>query len=150
MRQSYLHLKFIEFKQKIKDFLYQTKKVRALENYLSCAPIPMHAYLSNRQYLNHITELLKQDFIDPIEERYLNDRIASLEIDALTWAHKTPWVKREMANLRQKRVSRKQDRQSKKEASQIMFPFVDLDKKHAIAVPLNVLVAKSKQQQARV
>lgn len=93
MAKRYLGLKYEDFKNSFNKFFLHKKKVRALENYGSVKEF------EGRKYIPILKELLQDGFLDEKEEEFLEYQICKAEIDALSWAHKTPWIKREMDRL---------------------------------------------------
>jgi hypothetical protein len=103
MSKSYFNMKFDEFKDKFSSFFVHKKKAKAIERFIDVAPIDRRLANSMYNYLDHLNILLETEFLDDIEEQYLAARLGQLEFDALTWAHKTKWVKAEMNRLQSQR-----------------------------------------------
>lgn len=139
MGKSYLTLKFEEFKEKFSTFFFQKKKVKALENFIGVAPISREMFNSILCHLTHVRSIMQYDFIDEIEDQYLNARLDQMQIDACDWAHRTNWLKGQMESMRAAKEIRMDE--------QI---FMNFDKKKALpfAVPSNLI--KSEQAVARV
>jgi hypothetical protein len=108
MAKSYIGMKFEEFTDKFTNFFLQKKKVRALENYVSVATLPANMQESIENYISHIKTILSREFIDDIEENYLNARINQLEIDAMEWSHRTKWLKERMEDMKASRPRHKE------------------------------------------
>ncbi len=84
-----------EFKNKLTHVTQQLKKLKALRNYSEASPLKHFRYV---ELLQHCVE---NNFLTSTEENFLEYMIQKYEIDYLDWAHKTPWLKRQIQNLKQ-------------------------------------------------
>lgn len=136
MAKNYISMKLDEFKQKFKSFLLHKKKVKALENYAAC-----HCNVK-RGWVQLLRECLNCGFLEPKEEEFLDHMInkTHLEIEYLTWCHRTKWLKSHMQELAGEMMQKNE---------QIMIDFSKLDRAPEGYMPLN-MVARHKQQQMRI
>jgi hypothetical protein len=105
------------FQQKFKNFLQQRKKVAALDHYQTAAPF------KHRDYLTLIKRCMKREFLDEREAGFLDHLLDKYEIRYLDWAHKTRWLKQQMAQMAQK----------PSKTPQILFDFAK-----RLEVPINI------------
>lgn len=139
MRKSYINLKYQEFKEKFNNFFIQKKKVKAIENFTSVADLPVEVTKKVGRHISYIKDVMNEGFLDNEEETFLNHIIAKLEIDAFSWAHKTKYIKAEMARMMEARRPVKE--------YQMMFPIDRLTP--AVNVPVELLVNSKSQKVAR-
>lgn len=88
-----------ELKEKFTNLWCVRKKVRALENYSSCAPTFKHA-----NFLGLIKNCIEVEFPDEKESAFLDYVLSKYELQYLDWAHKTPWLKNQMLEMSKKHV----------------------------------------------
>lgn len=141
MKKNYIGVKFEEFKDKFNRYFLHKKKVRALENYAS-----VHEFAGAR-FINMIKEILNTGFLDDKEEAFLEHQIEKAEIDALTWSHKTRWLKQEMKRVAAESGS---PMMAKKPVyQQMMFPYDDM-RPIVPAIPTHLLATKKVGKAARI
>lgn len=132
MAKSYVSMFFKDFKDKFTSFNAHSKKVRGLERFASVQPFP------GDRYVPLFKQILKDGFLDQEEEKFLEHLINRIELDALGWAYKTPWIKSEMKRLKSF---------NERPTFQLALPF---DKKPSIpAFSLPALVSKHHSQRLR-
>jgi hypothetical protein len=95
----YLQSKYEQFKAQFNIYFQHTKKVKALENYAEVA------HYSGAKYIRILKELIKDGFLEPEEETFLNYQLKKTEINYLFWSHKTKLLKKEMRRIAKSKVS---------------------------------------------
>jgi len=90
METGYLWDKIVHLKNQFKSFFQHKKKIAALENFSQAAPFP------HKKYLGLIKLCMNDGFLGDKEADFLDHMIDSCRINYLDWAHKTPWLKREI------------------------------------------------------
>ena len=123
-------------KDRFKSFFVHKKKVAALENYASCMPV---RYLDE---LRLIKLCMASRFLTEKGAAFLEEILDEHQLVYLDWAHKTKWLKSQMAARKPKRTA---------DPKQLML--FDLDSKRQstpIDVPLELLAASQSRMAARV
>ena len=97
MKKSYIGLKIEEFKQKFSNFIQHRKKVKALENLSSCNKN------INSNYVQLLRQCVESGFLEEPEEKFLDHMLTKfqLEMQYLTWCHRTKWVKRQIFEMKE-------------------------------------------------
>lgn len=132
MAFSYLFDKVEELKEKFNNFFSQRKKLKALENLSEVIPF------KHNNYLKLIRNCMDEGFLDNKEADFLDHILDKYEVNFLDWAHKTKWLKGEMA-----RMSRESFIQKEKQEKQMSF----LDP--SFNIPLHLLNSQTNQRTGR-
>ena|ERR1700677_1044809 len=90
MATEYLWDKITDLKNRFKSFFQHKKKISALENFSQAAPFP------HRKYLGLIKMCVNDGFLGDKESEFLDHMLDTCRINYLDWAHKTPWLKKEI------------------------------------------------------
>jgi hypothetical protein len=132
MKKEYFFEKITDLKTRFKSFFQHRKKIAALENFTENASFP------HRNYLTLIKGCMTDGFLEDKEADFLDHMLNKYELNYLDWAHRTKWLKGQIAA-----------RQTFKPlATQVFF---DFDKKQSpVNVPIELLAAKTQQRGARL
>lgn len=132
MSKSYFSLKLEQFKEKFIGFLRHKKKVTALENLSSCKRF------ANWGYIQLLKQCLNSGFLEEPEEKFLDHMIQKNfeELEYLSWAHKTKWLKAKMRELKATFAPEPE--------KQLYMPLDRLDSIQAGQMPINIVIG-SKQ-----
>jgi hypothetical protein len=127
MSIAYLFDKVGDLKEKFKRFFQQHKKIKALDNFSSVVPFSNKV---DEQCFKIVKSCFDYSFLDDEQERFLTHMLSKLEINYLDWAHKTKWLKEQIAA-----------RQDAQRASTQQLYFFDLDKLRnpTLDVPIEIL-----------
>lgn len=128
MNEEYIFNKTNEFKNRFQRLTRNQKEVRALENFSTIS------YFPHRHHLTLVRACMKNGFLDDPTCQFLSHMLKKYDVDYLDWSHKTPWLKREMAQIIQ-------NAQKRVKPPQICFDF-DKKAKVPIAIPTEVLMGK--------
>ena len=93
MANTCLFDKVAELKEKFATFFQHRKKLKALENYSSAIPF------QHRKYLYLIKNCMEDGFLHQEEAQFLDHMLKKYEVNYLDWAHKTKWLKEQIATL---------------------------------------------------
>lgn len=124
-------------KQKFKHFFTHKKKLRALENYSEVAEF------HHKDYLPLIQKCMEDGFLGQAEGDFLGHLIDRYQLDFLTWAHRTKWVKEEMSRILTAN-------QKKNDIQLTMFNFEQMRKESIKKVPVNLLPKSKPMARNRV
>lgn len=93
MSKSYLFDKVSELKDKFSKFFQHRKKLKALENYseVGC--------FQHKNYLTLIKHCMTESFLEEKEADFLDHMLNKYELNYLDWAHRTKWLKSQMAEI---------------------------------------------------
>lgn len=127
MAKKYFRQGFEFLRDQYRRFWVHKKKVRALENFAEAN------FFEGQKYIPILKEILSDGFLDEEEEKFLDHQIQKVQIDALTWAHKTSWVKAEARRLKQAAFN------SAKHDAQILMPFLNGIPRSTVKVPVHLL-----------
>lgn len=94
MEETYIFEKVEFLKSKFRNLLKHSKQVKSLENYSAVAETFKH-----KDYLTLIKTCMGCSFLDEKDSEYLDHLVDKYRINFLDWAHKTPWLKKEMAMM---------------------------------------------------
>lgn len=133
MSRSYLFDKVSELKDKFSQFFQHRKKVKALENYseVGC--------FQHRNYLTLIKHCMNESFLEEQEVNFLDHMLKKYELNYLDWAHRTKWLKGQMAEMASR--NRFNDRQI----------YIDFNKQPAMPnIPFEVMLEKTASVARRV
>ncbi len=117
---------FYKLEEKFCNFFRHCKKVKALDHFSSVSPF------DHRDFLSLIKKCLKDAFLDNKEADFLEHLITKYELNWREWAHKTPWLKRQMSKMMSESLQK----------SQMMFDYSKVAKP-AINIPVNMISRKS-------
>ena len=116
--------KLLSLKEKFKSLFISKKKLKALENYSSCAPF---------KYTNSlalIKNCMEEGFLNDKGADFLTSMLDEYELNFLDWAHKTKWLKSKM-----KEVSRE-----KYSSHHVQLSLFDFERKMAVPnIPIEIL-----------
>ena len=115
------------FRSHYNEFLQDRKKIKAIQNISDIKGIPMH----KKRIFDLILDCTKITFLDDHDRAFLGGLLTQLNIDYLDWCYKTPWLKKQIREM-------KQAAKAKRESRQLYF---DLDKKDTrkIDIPVHIL-----------
>ena len=88
--------KISQLKVKFKSFFVSRKKLKALENYSSCAPFKY------RESLSLIKRCMEESFLNEKGVAFMDSMLDEYHVNFLDWAHRTKWLKGEMARMANK------------------------------------------------
>lgn len=111
-----------QLKTKFQSYRQDKKKIAALDNFSSVSPF------RHRKFLFLLKHCLKDAFLGQKEEDFLNHLLDVYSVKYLDWAHKTPWLKRKMYELRAKSVDQ----------PQIFFDFEKISRP-AVHIPVHLI-----------
>ena len=132
MKKEYFFEKIDNLKSRFKGFFQHRKKIAALENYTFSANFP------HRNYLTLIKGCMTDGFWEEAEAAFLDHMLAKYELNYLDWAHRTKWLKGQIA----KRTTPK---------PLAIQRFFDFEKKQTpVNVPIELLATKTHQIGARL
>lgn len=135
MKMEYFFDKIGELKEKFKGFFQHRKKIKALENYSEVERFP------HKNYLSLVKNCINDGFLEEQESAFLDHMLDKYEIKYLDWAHRTKWLKKEMAERRTKYPA---------STSQLQTFFNFEPKESKINVPLEILGKNPTHPGARV
>jgi hypothetical protein len=137
MSSGYLFDNISDLNQKFKNFFCHKKKMHALDNYSNCAPF------QHKDYLMLIKKCMADGFLGEREADFLCYMLDKYTLNYLDWAHKTKWLKEEMAKL-----AANYPKDEPKKAEQLpLFDYDRLKVTNAASVPFEML-AQRKQVRA--
>lgn len=130
---TYLFDKALEYKEKLKTFFTQKKKLQALQNYSEVAPFP------HKKHLVLIKRCMDEGFLDNETDGFIGHLLNKYEVNFLDWSHRTKWLKGEMCRIAADNGVIK--------PQQTYFNFVESSKNRETNVPLEILAKVRAQQQ---
>jgi hypothetical protein len=134
MSTTYLFDRIDDVKQKLKNFFFHRKKIRALENYSSCNDF------HHKNYLTLIKRCMADGFLSEKEADFLSYMLQKYEVNFLDWSHRTKWLKSKMRDLAS-------HYESKQPVQMTIFDFDKLNQKIRVPDSFNPLALP---QQSRV
>lgn len=133
MTKSYLFDKVSELKARFSSFFQHRKKIKALENYSEVG------YFQHRNYLTLIKHCMNESFLEEQESLFLDHMLTKYELNYLDWAHRTKWLKGQMAEVYAR--TRRDDPQM----------YIDFNKTASTPhIPFELMVEKANQHRRAV
>lgn len=126
--------KVVYLKERFADFFQHRKKLAALENHgqVRVFSVPETHMLST------IKVCMKGAFLEEEDVEWMTKKLNKLHLNYLDWAHKTKWLKQEIASKQSKKV----------QTEQATFDFAP--KEIPVQVPVNLLQVMKSALRARV
>lgn len=141
MPSSYLFDQVPDLKEKFKQFFISRKKMQALDNYSSVAPF------QHKDYLYLIKRCMNDGFLGEREADFLCYMLEKYAVNFLDWAHKTNWLKGEMAKLAANYP--KEERAPTQKVEQLpLFDYKKLKTANAALVNFEMIARASRQKRA--